>query len=58
MKKLWTDRLGIAVRHTPQKRSARSENSLGLIEKEVDGSSPERFAGDGIGLNPTGFSRI
>jgi len=36
----------------------RSEKSLGLIEKEADGLSPERFAGDGIGLNPTVFSRI
>jgi hypothetical protein len=58
MKKPWTSRLDIVVRRTGQKRSARSEKSFRLIEKEADGSSPERFAGDGIGLNPTVFSRI
>jgi hypothetical protein len=58
MKKPWTSRLDIAVRRTVQKRSARSEKSFRLIRGEADGSSPERFADDGIGLNPTAFSRI
>jgi hypothetical protein len=58
MKKSWTDRLDIAARHTAQKRLTRSEKLLPLIETGADGLSRERFAGDGIGLNPTAFSRI
>jgi hypothetical protein len=58
MKNAWTDQLGIAVRPTVQRKSERSEKSLQPIRQEADGLSPERFADDGIGLNPTVFSRI
>jgi len=58
MKHVWTNRLDIAVRHTAQKRSTKSEKSLRLIETGADGLFPERYAGVGIGLNPTVFSKI
>jgi hypothetical protein len=58
MKEPWTDRLDIAARRIPPEKSTRSEKFLWPIETGVGGSSLERFAGDGIGLNPMVFSRI
>jgi hypothetical protein len=57
-KEAWTNRFDIVARHTAPQKSARSENSWPLIETGADGLSPERFAGNGIGLSPTVCSKI
>jgi hypothetical protein len=57
MKERWMNRLDIVVRLITRQRSMTSEELLRLIETVADGLSPERFAGAGIGLNATAFSK-